>query len=157
LRRRSYRIATAAGESDVLSIFDGKAEAQLNLDGTACMSIVWRKTHTAIVWPNGYTAKGNPLAVYDANGKRVWQPCRARDGRTRDRPIRQSLATTVPRSGYRRLVDGQGGQDEKPHHGPNQAREDQHGEEGSARHIGDSCMLNRKVRQEPARSRGEWI
>ena|ERR1700687_457726 len=67
----SYRIATAAGESDVLSIFDGKAEAQLNLDGTACMSIVWRKTHTAIVWPNGYTAKGNPLAVDDANGKQV--------------------------------------------------------------------------------------
>jgi hypothetical protein len=67
----SYRIATAPPESNLVSIFDGKAEARLNLDGTACVSMLWRNTHTAILWPSGYSAKGNPLAVYDTNGKQV--------------------------------------------------------------------------------------
>jgi hypothetical protein len=66
-----YRIATAAPEANLLSIFGGKAEAQVNGDGSACVSIVWRTSHTAIVWPTGYTARGNPLAVYDRNGKQV--------------------------------------------------------------------------------------
>jgi hypothetical protein len=66
-----YRIATAAPERDILSIFDGKADAQLNLDGTACVSVVWRNTRTAILWPDGYTAQGNPLAVYDISDKQV--------------------------------------------------------------------------------------
>jgi hypothetical protein len=67
----SYTIATAAPEATLLSIFDGTAEAQINHDGTACFSIVWRTKHTAIVWPPGYTARGNPLAVYDRNSKQV--------------------------------------------------------------------------------------
>ena len=71
LHEGSYTLATAAPESNVLSIFDGKADAQLNLDGTACVSIVWRTIHTVILWPRGYTARGNPLAVYDADGKQV--------------------------------------------------------------------------------------
>jgi hypothetical protein len=71
LHEGSYTLATAAPEGNVLSIFDGKADAQLNLDGTACVSIVWRTIHTVILWPNGYTARGNPLAVFDADGKEV--------------------------------------------------------------------------------------
>ncbi|HXN57343.1 MAG TPA: hypothetical protein VN912_02030 [Candidatus Angelobacter sp.] len=67
----SYTIATAPPDADFLSIFDGTADAQFNLDGTACVSIVWRKTKTAILWPRGYTARGNPLAVYDEQGKQV--------------------------------------------------------------------------------------
>jgi len=66
-----YRIATAAPEANLLSIFGGKAEVQVNSDGSACVSIVWRTSHTAIVWPTGYTARGSPLAVYDRNGKQV--------------------------------------------------------------------------------------
>lgn len=67
----SYKMATAAPEANLLSIFDGTAEAQLNGDGSACVSIVWRTTRTAIVWPSGYSAQGNPLAVYDGHGKQV--------------------------------------------------------------------------------------
>ena len=71
LRDGNYTIATAAPETDVLSIFDGTVQAQQNADGTACWSIAWRSTHTAIIWPAGYTARGNPLAVYDGRGKQV--------------------------------------------------------------------------------------
>lgn len=71
LHEGSYTIATAASVPNLLSIFDGTADAQLNFDGTACFSIVWRTTRTAIVWPSGYTAQGNPLAVYDGHGRQV--------------------------------------------------------------------------------------
>jgi hypothetical protein len=67
----SYTIATAAPEANLLSIFYGTADAQLNFDGTACLSIVWKTTHTAIVWPPGYTAQGSPLAVYDGRARQV--------------------------------------------------------------------------------------
>jgi hypothetical protein len=67
----SYTIATAAPEANLLTIFYGTADAQLNFDGTACFTIVWKTTHTAIVWPHGYTAQGNPLAVYDGRSRQV--------------------------------------------------------------------------------------
>jgi hypothetical protein len=66
-----YAIATAAPEANLLSLLGGTADAQLNFDGTACFSIVWKTTHTAIVWPPGYTAQGNPLAVYDGRSRQV--------------------------------------------------------------------------------------
>ncbi|OLD49935.1 MAG: hypothetical protein AUI42_05660 [Actinobacteria bacterium 13_1_40CM_2_65_8] len=66
-----YKIATAAPEANVLTIFNGTAQAQINGDGTACVFIAWRTSRTAIVWPTGYTARGNPLAVYDGRGEQV--------------------------------------------------------------------------------------
>src|ERR1700674_486748 len=71
LHEGSYSIATAAPEANLLTILDGTAEAQLNFEGTACVSTVWRNTRTAIVWPTGYTAQGNPLAVYDTSARQV--------------------------------------------------------------------------------------
>jgi hypothetical protein len=71
LHEGSYAIATAAADANLLTILDGTAEAQLNFDGTACLSIVRKTTHTVIVWPLGYTALGNPLAVYDTSAKQV--------------------------------------------------------------------------------------
>jgi hypothetical protein len=71
LHEGSYSIATAVPEANLLTILDGTAEAQLNFDGTACVSTVWRNTRTAIVWPTGYTAQGKPLAVYDTSAKQV--------------------------------------------------------------------------------------
>jgi hypothetical protein len=71
LHESGYSIATAAPEANLVSIFYGTADAQLNFDGTACLSIVWKTTRTVIVWPLGYTAQGNPLAVYDGSGKQV--------------------------------------------------------------------------------------
>ena len=71
LHEGSYSIATAAPEANLVSIFYGTADAQLNFDGTACLSIVWKTTRTVILWPLGYTAQGNPLAVYDGHGRQV--------------------------------------------------------------------------------------
>jgi hypothetical protein len=71
LHEGGYSISTAAPEANLLSIFYGTADAQLNFDGTACLSIVWKMTRTVIVWPLGYTAQGNPLAVYDGHGRQV--------------------------------------------------------------------------------------
>jgi hypothetical protein len=71
LHEGSYSIATAAPEANLLTILDGTADAQLNFDGTACPSIMWKTTRTVIVWPLGYTAQGNPLAVYDTSAKQV--------------------------------------------------------------------------------------
>jgi len=71
LHEGAYTIATAAPEANLLSIFSGTAEARLNFDGTACLSIAWKTTHTAIVWPAGYTAQGNPLAIYDRHARQV--------------------------------------------------------------------------------------
>jgi hypothetical protein len=71
LHEGTYSIATAAPEANLLTILDGTAEAQLNFDGTACVSTVWRNTRTVILWPTGYTAQGNPLAVYDTSAKQV--------------------------------------------------------------------------------------
>jgi hypothetical protein len=71
LHEGRYTIATAAPEANLASIFYGTADAQLNFDGTACLSIVWKTTRTVIVWPLGYTAQGNPLAVYDVSDKQV--------------------------------------------------------------------------------------
>jgi hypothetical protein len=65
------RVPARAPETDVISAFDGTAQAHTNADGTACWSIVWRSTHTAISWPAGYTERGNPLAVYNEQGKQV--------------------------------------------------------------------------------------
>lgn len=71
LHEGTYSIATAVPEANLLTILDGTAEARLNFDGTACVSTVWRNTRTAIVWPTGYTAQGNPLAVYDTRARQV--------------------------------------------------------------------------------------
>ena len=49
LHEGSYSIATAAPDANLLTILDGTAEAQLNFDGTACLSIEWKTTRTAIV------------------------------------------------------------------------------------------------------------
>ena len=68
--KAAIRLPPWPPESNVLSIFDGEADAQLNLDGTAYVSIGWRTIHTVILWPRGYTARGNPLVVFDADGKR---------------------------------------------------------------------------------------
>jgi hypothetical protein len=71
LHEGTYSIATAAADANLLTILDGTAEAQLNFDGTACLSIVRKTTRTVIVWPTGYTAQGDPLAVYDTSAKQV--------------------------------------------------------------------------------------
>jgi hypothetical protein len=71
LHEGSYRIATTAPDANLLSLLGGTVDSQLNFDGTACFSIVWKTSRTAIVWPPGYAAKGNPLAVYNGHNRQV--------------------------------------------------------------------------------------
>src|SRR5438876_11862150 len=71
LHEGSYTVATAVPEANLLSILYGTADAQLNFDATACLSIVWKAKRTAIVWATGYTAEGNPVAVYDRHRRQV--------------------------------------------------------------------------------------
>jgi hypothetical protein len=65
----TYEIATAAPEPHVLTILHGQLDAAVNADGTACLWVITWQRRTAVVWPTGFTARGNPIAVYDAAGK----------------------------------------------------------------------------------------
>jgi hypothetical protein len=66
-----YRIAIAPREPNLLTILDGILNAQVNNDGTACLWMSAQKSSTAVIWPTGFTARGNPLVVYDDKGARV--------------------------------------------------------------------------------------
>ncbi len=67
----SYRIATASSEPRLLTILGGKLYGRANGDGTACLWIGDGPSRTAVIWPLGSSAHGNPLAVDDANGTRI--------------------------------------------------------------------------------------
>ncbi len=63
-----YRIATAAPDPQLLTIVNGRLYAQANDDGTACLSVSFGQSRTAVIWPAGFTARGNPIGVYNADG-----------------------------------------------------------------------------------------
>jgi len=63
----TYRIATARGDAYHQARFDGVLHGQANPDGTACLW-VGEGEWMAVIWPSGYVARGNPLAVYDHQG-----------------------------------------------------------------------------------------
>ncbi len=65
----AFRIATAPPDSQLLTILNGQLSAQVSNDGTACLSVTFGQSRTAVIWPAGFTARGNPIAVYDADGK----------------------------------------------------------------------------------------
>jgi hypothetical protein len=67
-----YKIATATQPSDVMMLAQavGVLGGQTNADGTACFWL-GGADGTALFWPYGYSARTNPLAVYDDSGNRV--------------------------------------------------------------------------------------
>lgn len=69
----SYTIATGPRPTQVFldARTQGILAGQVNGDGTACLWIGAGANQIALFWPYGYTARGNPLAVYDDVGKRV--------------------------------------------------------------------------------------
>jgi len=69
----SYKIATASARSDLMNLAsaDGILQGQINGDGTACFWLGTSSGGQALSWPYGYSARGNPLAVYDDTGNRV--------------------------------------------------------------------------------------
>lgn len=65
----TYRIATADPEPQVATILHGQLEITANADRTACVWVITWQRRTAVTWPTGFTARGNPVVVYDAAGK----------------------------------------------------------------------------------------
>jgi hypothetical protein len=64
----SYRIATEHSEVYLLALTTGVLQGKGNPDGTACLWLGDGSKRMALVWPPGYSARGNPLAVYDERG-----------------------------------------------------------------------------------------
>jgi hypothetical protein len=65
----TYRIATSPQDAHyLLAEVDGVLRGQVNPDGTACLWLGDGSDRMALVWPYGYSARGNPLSVYDQNG-----------------------------------------------------------------------------------------
>jgi hypothetical protein len=70
--RPQYRIATY-GKADAYpkAGISGVLFGQANEDGTACFWGGGPPPEEAFVWPPGYTAGGDPLSVFDAQGRPV--------------------------------------------------------------------------------------
>src|SRR5258708_27189842 len=68
----TYKIATASVRSDAIlgARMEGVLQGQVNSDRTACFWI-GASTGMALSWPYGYSARANPLAVYDDARNRV--------------------------------------------------------------------------------------
>jgi hypothetical protein len=68
----TYRVATAYSSTPGIG-FDGGSSGilggQTNQDGTACFWVGSGQDQAALVWPEGYSAHGNPLAISDGRGR----------------------------------------------------------------------------------------
>lgn len=69
----AYKVAThyvPRGGARALTGFGGYLRGQINADGTACFWVGNDPSErTALIWPNGYEARANPvLSIYDENG-----------------------------------------------------------------------------------------
>jgi hypothetical protein len=71
--RGAYRLASAASRGDIflLAQTQGVLHGAANSDGTACFWLGNDLGGSALFWPYGYTAGGNPLAVYADSGNQV--------------------------------------------------------------------------------------
>lgn len=69
----TYKIATATARSDFMNLArtEGVLNGQTNIDGTACFWLGQVTAGLALSWPYGYSARDDPLAVYDDSGTRV--------------------------------------------------------------------------------------
>ena len=50
---------------------DAVLHGQANPDGSACFWVPDGQSRVALIWPQGYFAKGTPLAVYDEKGELI--------------------------------------------------------------------------------------
>lgn len=65
---RTYKIATSSSQVNLTAQVSGLLQAQANDDGTACVWFEDGPSRMALVWPLGYSARGNPLSVLDGTG-----------------------------------------------------------------------------------------
>jgi hypothetical protein len=66
-----YKIATHPSGVVLAARLDTTLQGQANSDGTACFWVADGSGRMALEWPNGFTAKANPLSVYDDRGVRA--------------------------------------------------------------------------------------
>lgn len=69
----TYKIATASTLSAAIhpARAEGVLHGQVNNDGTACFWIDDPPNSRALSWPYGFSARANPLTVYDDTGQRL--------------------------------------------------------------------------------------
>jgi hypothetical protein len=68
----SYRIGTyPRTDVSMTARFDGVVSGRINSDGTACLWTGDGPNRQALIWPAGFVARGNPVAVYDSSGTLV--------------------------------------------------------------------------------------
>jgi hypothetical protein len=68
-----YRVATQLLRSEGIAHgeLNGILFGQPNPDGTACFWMGDSKDKSALVWPQGYSAGGSPLSIFDGEGHRL--------------------------------------------------------------------------------------
>jgi hypothetical protein len=69
--RGTYRIATVRADAYLTARLTGVLHGQVNPDGTACLWVGEGSQRMALVWSAGYSARGNPLSVYDQHGRPI--------------------------------------------------------------------------------------
>lgn len=70
----SYKVATwysPTPEIGFLSSGTGVLGGQINADGSACLWLGRGEDRSALLWPSGYSARGNPLRIVDAKGHMI--------------------------------------------------------------------------------------
>lgn len=69
----TYVIATASTRSDAMHLArsEGVLQGRVNGDGTACFWLGNSSDGRALYWPYGFSARSEPLAVYDDARNRV--------------------------------------------------------------------------------------
>ncbi len=68
---KSYKVATwysRTPEIGFLSSGTGVLGGQSNADGSACFWLGSGEDRSALLWPPGYSARANPLSIFDKNG-----------------------------------------------------------------------------------------
>jgi hypothetical protein len=71
---KSYKVATwysPTPEIGFLSSSTGVLRGQTNADGSACFWLGSGEDRAALLWAPGYSARDNPLSIFDAKGHRI--------------------------------------------------------------------------------------
>jgi hypothetical protein len=68
---KSYKVATwysPTPSAGFLASVSGSLHGQINSDGSACFWLGSGEDREALLWPPGYSARANPLSIYDKDG-----------------------------------------------------------------------------------------
>jgi hypothetical protein len=71
---KSYKVATwyaTTPSAGSLTSGTGLLGGQTNADGSACFWLGSAEDRAALLWPPGYSARGNPLSIFDEKGQMI--------------------------------------------------------------------------------------